>query len=118
MLQGNLLTFGAPALAGAVEMERLRLDATSWVDVARGFLTGADEIMEHLISTVSWRTGRRQMYDREVDDPRLSSWWRTTDDAPHPVLADVRTAISCHYSVPLGGVGLNYYRDGSDSVAF
>ena len=34
------------------------------------------------------------------------------------MLADVRREIGDHYGVPLGGVGLNYYRDGADSVAF
>lgn len=118
MLQGNLLTLGPPALAERPRSERRQLDATSWVDVVRGFLVGADDVMTELIPTVAWRTGRRQMYDREVDDPRLSCWWRSTDAAPHPVLGDARSAIGAHYGVELGGVGLNYYRDGADSVAF
>ena len=74
--------------------------------------------MEELIASVAWRTGRRKMYDREVDDPRLSRWWRATDAAPHPALAEARSALIEHYQRPLGGVGLNYYRDGNDSVAF
>ena len=36
---------------------------------------------------------------------------------PHPSLAPVRSALEAHYDVPLGGIGLNYYRDGRDSVA-
>lgn len=118
MLQGNLLSFGEPAAPTVFRVDRIDLDDHSWVDVARGFLTGADDVMDHLIATVAWRAGRRQMYDREVDDPRLSRWWRDPTDVPHPVLADARCAIGSHYGVPLGGVGLNYYRDGSDSVAF
>ena len=29
----------------------------------------------------------------------------------------MRAALEAHYDVPLGGIGLNYYRDGRDSVA-
>ena len=118
MLQGNLLTSGPPAVADVPVLERTQLDAHSWIDVARGFLLGADDVMAEVIESVAWRTGRRQMYDRDVDDPRLSRWFRDPDDVPHPVLAAVRTALVDLYGVPLGGVGLNYYRDGADSVAF
>ena len=38
MLQGNLLTSGPPAVDGSATFERIRLDDTSWVDVARGFV--------------------------------------------------------------------------------
>jgi alkylated DNA repair dioxygenase AlkB len=58
------------------------------------------------------------MYDRTVDDPRLSHWYRAGDAPPHDVLSHVRTALERRYGVTLGSVGLNYYRDGSDSVAF
>lgn len=117
MLQGSLLTFGDPAVADA-EPERIDLDARSWVDVTRGLVIGADEILSELIETVEWRCQRRRMYDREVDDPRLSRWWKHADDAPHPVLLAVRAAIERRYAIGLGGLGLNFYRDGSDSVAF
>jgi len=118
VLQGNLLTHGTPAVAPDPAFERVSLDATSWVDVARGFLVGADDVVAELVEAVSWRTGRRQMYDREVDDPRLSRWWRDPADVPHPALAAARRALVEHYRRPFGGVGLNYYRDGADSVAF
>lgn len=118
MLQGNLLVCGAPAVVEQTDFERIDLDDRSWIEIARGFLDGADEVLDHLVGSVAWRTGRRRMYDREVDDPRLSRWWRDPADVPHPVLADVRAALVDRYDRPLGGVGLNYYRDGDDSVAF
>lgn len=63
------------------------------------------------------------MYDREVDDPRLSRWYAAGRGDPHPLLAEVRCVLDERYGSQLrggrlGGVGLNYYRDGSDSVAF
>jgi len=58
------------------------------------------------------------MYDRVLDDPRLSRWYSPADPLPHPSLEAVRQALSARYRVRFGGVGLNYYRDGRDSVAF
>lgn len=118
MLQASLLTYGDPGVADDVAFERVDLDATSWVDVARGFLRGADDVLAELGDAVPWRTGRRRMYDREVDDPRLMHWRRAGAADPHPALAAARTAIEARYDVRLGGIGLNYYRDGRDSVAF
>ncbi len=57
------------------------------------------------------------MYGRMVDDPRLSRWYGDADELPHPLLAGIRTRLSARYAVPFGAVGLNYYRDGRDSVA-
>jgi alkylated DNA repair dioxygenase AlkB len=117
-LQGTLLGTAAPALDDTVTFERLALDETSWIDLARGWLHGADTLLGELVATVPWRQGRRRMYDRVLDDPRLSHWYRAEDPLPHPTLDLVRTALARRYRVPLGAVGLNYYRDGRDSVAF
>ena len=38
-------------------------------------------------------------------------------DFPDPALHHLQDALQQHYGVKLGGVGLNYYRDGHDSVA-
>ena len=117
MLQGNLLTIGEPAPTATLA-ERRRLDEHSWIDVVRGYLVGGDELMSTLAHHVDWRQHRRRMFDREVDDPRLSRWWTDPDHAPHPALGDVRADLGERYGVEFGGVGLNYYRDGRDSVAF
>jgi alkylated DNA repair dioxygenase AlkB len=57
------------------------------------------------------------MYDKVVDDPRLSCWFRARDALPHPMLATIRSELGRRYDVTFGSVGLNYYRDGRDSVA-
>jgi alkylated DNA repair dioxygenase AlkB len=105
-----------PALTGA-PVTRRHLDGASWVDLARGFLTGADTLLGELITAVPWRQGRRRMWDRIVDDPRLSRWYRPGEPAPHPVLEEVRAALEARYGVPLAGPACNLYRDGQDSVA-
>ena len=58
------------------------------------------------------------MYERMVDDPRLSRWFPAGVPAPHPVLDAARRGLGARYGVPFGSVGLNYYRDGDDSVAW
>jgi alkylated DNA repair dioxygenase AlkB len=115
--QTSLLGAGDPAVDPAVPFERTWLDDQSWVDVARGWLRGADTLLDALIESVDWQQHRRWMYERMVDDPRLSRWFTTDEPLPHPALAPVRSALEAKYDVPLGGIGLNYYRDGRDSVA-
>jgi len=117
-MQADLFGAGQPALTEGAPTERVWLDGDSWVDVTPGWLAGADELCQLLVPSVPWRQGRRRMYDRMVDDPRLSCRYGPTATAPHPVLETAREALSIRYRVPLGAVGLNFYRDGADSVAF
>ena len=117
-LQGTLLGAGHPAVERGQAVERVELDAGSWVDLARGWLHGADTLLETLVASVPWRQGRRRMYDRVLDDPRLSRWYNARDHLPDPTLETIRGSLSARYRVRFGSVGLNYYRDGRDSVAF
>ena len=68
---------------------------------------------------VEWRSERRMMYDREVDVPRLMGHFRLDppgDSTPPAILGAARRVIDA-LEVPFNSVGLNLYRDGSDSVA-
>lgn len=116
-LQGTLLGAQGPTIDDSVTVTRLELDDTSWVDLGRAWLRGADTLLDALVATVPWRQGRRHMYGRMVDDPRLSRWYPESEELPHPALAQIRAALSDRYGVPFASVGLNYYRDGRDSVA-
>ena len=98
-------------------LERVDLGGEAWVDVARGWLGGADDLCARLIEAVDWQHHRRWMYDRVVDEPRLSRWYRSSDQLPDEALAWFRVAVGRHYGVGFGAMGLNYYRDGRDSVA-
>lgn len=72
-----------------------------------------------LRSGVEWRAERRQMYDREVDVPRLVGHYRL--DSPRSAMPAAILAaaarVTAHLHVPFNSVGLNLYRDGRDSVA-
>ncbi|MCU1428700.1 MAG: hypothetical protein JWL83_2700 [Actinomycetia bacterium] len=117
-MQRSLLGGGEPEVDAAPSFERVALDDTSWVDVARGWLRGADTLLDTLVESIPWRQGRRRMYERMVDDPRLSAWYGAGDELPHPALGEIRAALSCRYAVRFGSIGVNYYRDGRDSVAW
>jgi alkylated DNA repair dioxygenase AlkB len=57
------------------------------------------------------------MYDREVDVPRLTSGYRLSDEALPWPLAQAAQRAAAATGAPFNRVGLNYYRDGRDSVA-
>jgi alkylated DNA repair dioxygenase AlkB len=116
--QRSLLAAGDPTIDAGARSERIDLGRGAWIDIARGWLRGADAVLDALIGGVEWHQGRRWMFDRMVDDPRLSHWYRPGDELPHPVLEPARLALEARYHRPLGGPGINYYRDGRDSVAF
>ena len=117
-IQGNLFAGGPTEVRDGAVLDRIDLGSGAWVDVARGWLGGADEVMARLADTVDWQHHQRWMYDRMVDEPRVSRWYHSTDPLPDPSLDSFRAAVAKHYRVRFGAVGLNYYRDGRDSVAF
>jgi alkylated DNA repair dioxygenase AlkB len=74
---------------------------------------------DELRASVPWQRQRRQMYDHEVDVPRLVAHFRLEPDegdAPD-VVRRAAAAVIAETGVPFDTVGLNFYRDGHDSVA-
>lgn len=114
-------TDDAPAVA-APAPRRIVLADGAWLDVQPGWLPGADTLFERLRTRVPWHAERRQMYDRVVDVPRLLCFYDETDPLPEPALAIMKACLDTHYRDELGEpfatVGLAYYRDGRDSVAW
>jgi alkylated DNA repair dioxygenase AlkB len=115
--QATLLGGAEPGVSPSPRFERIALDDRSWIDVSREWLLGADTLLDHLVAHVDWKQGRRKMWERVLDDPRLSRWYGPDATLPHPALTRIGDALAEHYGVSLSGPGLNYYRDGNDSVA-
>ena len=117
-LQLGLFATGEVAVCAEARAERTDLGGGSWVELRRGWLAGADTLCQDLISCVPWRHHRRWMYERYVDEPRLSCWYARGSELPDGALEMAGDRLERLYTVPLAGPGLNYYRDGRDSVAF
>jgi alkylated DNA repair dioxygenase AlkB len=102
-----------PTFAG---MERIELDETSWVDYLPGWLTGSDVVFETLVQTVEWEHLDRPMFGQMVRTPRLTARWYGRPNMP--VLGAMAGYLTEHYAIEFDSVGLNFYRDGRDSVAW
>ncbi|MFI1279783.1 alpha-ketoglutarate-dependent dioxygenase AlkB [Streptomyces sp. NPDC020858] len=122
-LQGSLFDQGDEIRLGPLGgMRRTALGAGAWVDHLPGWLSGADALFERLAADVPWRAERRQMYEREVEVPRLLAFYAGGEPLPHPSLTEAREALTGHYAAELGEpfttASLCLYRDGRDSVAW
>lgn len=99
---------------------RIDLDATAWVDHGPGWVTGSDRLFAEILEGRGWEQRSRRMYDRTVDEPRLTAPWSLGSGEPlePSVLEDIRRALSERYGREFDSVGFNLYRDGRDSVAW
>jgi alkylated DNA repair dioxygenase AlkB len=123
-LQASLLDLTDDIALGPLggTVTRHPLSAGAWVDVRRGWLSGADALFDSLLDSVPWRAEEREMYQRIVAVPRLLSFYDEGAPLPHPVLVEARGQLDAHYADELGEpfrtAGLCLYRDGRDSVAW
>lgn len=116
--QPSLLAGGDPAVGSGARIARHWLDETSWVDLGPGWLRGADTLLVELVDRLSWGCGRRRMYDRIVDEPRLSAVCDLGDPGTPAVFSAMATALDARYDESMDSVWVNFYRDGQDSVAW
>jgi alkylated DNA repair dioxygenase AlkB len=101
---------------------------TVLVDDARGRILYTPDFVPEEVSrawfdevrgAVAWEAQRRWMYDREVDVPRLVGHFALAPedaDVPDAIRAAASKVIAAT-GVAFTSVGLNFYRDGRDSVA-
>ncbi|MEA2499516.1 MAG: hypothetical protein QOH26_1921 [Actinomycetota bacterium] len=101
-------------------VQRIQLDATSWVDHAPGWVESADALFAELIERLPWGQRTVHMYERKVQEPRLTSLWRVGQGTAlePPILEEMRAALGRRYGLDFDSVGFNLYRDGRDSVAW
>ncbi|MGH8174136.1 MAG: alpha-ketoglutarate-dependent dioxygenase AlkB family protein [Rhodanobacteraceae bacterium] len=106
--------------SGSEESAQTLIDGASGRVIYRPALIAEDVAarwFEILRREVAWQSDRRLMYDREVDVPRLMASYRLdAEDLPAPI-AEAAHTVSVATGVAFNAVGLNLYRDGSDSVA-
>jgi alkylated DNA repair dioxygenase AlkB len=99
---------------------RIALDDAAWVDHVAGWVHGADTLFEHVALHAPWEHRTVRMYDRMVEEPRLTAWYgRALGDPGVPaILTEMAAALRVHYGRAFDGVGAALYRDGRDSVAW
>jgi len=97
-------------------------------DDERGRIAYVEAFVDHataaqwfaeLRQTVPWRTEQRRMFDRDITVPRLLGNFRLDppDVAMPSAIAEASQRVIAALDVPFNSVGLNFYRDGRDSVA-
>jgi len=105
------------------EPVRTDLDATSWVDVHRGFVDPetAAAVLDAVTadgSGLRWQASRLFKYDHYVEENRLSTMWGPSVPAPHPALVEIHRRVRQVTGKPFDGPSFNWYRDGRDGQAF
>jgi len=73
--------------------------------------------MQQLSFLEGWEQRRRWMYDRKVDEPRLTHEYQDLTVAP-PLLTEIAAVLSDYCNVPYDGIWMNWYRDNRDSTAW
>jgi hypothetical protein len=119
MSRGQLRLFDSPPPAVApsfdptfARADRLDLAHGAWVEHVRGWVRGDLQLFAELERSTTWEIETRKMYDRVVVTPRLLGGVVT-----HPLLDEMRRALSARYGEELVRVSVALYRDGRDSVA-
>jgi alkylated DNA repair dioxygenase AlkB len=121
--RGQLRLFsGSPALEGEprfdptfARAERIELTHGAWVDHVLGWVEGDAALFAHLERVTRWEHETRFLYDRVVATPRLLGV--SPDEPGHPLLEEMRRALSARYGEEFVRISLALYRDGRDSVA-
>jgi alkylated DNA repair dioxygenase AlkB len=93
------------------------LDDHSWITHVHGLVTGHAELMRQLSQLPGWEQRHRWMYDRVVDEPRLTHEYRDLAAAP-AFLVDLANAFSDYCAVPYDRIWMNWYRDNRDSTSW
>src|SRR5829696_533038 len=87
------------AINADVELERLWLDDTSWVDIARGWVAEPVQAFRAVRDATAWQGSRIFRYDHWVDEPRLGAVGSPGARAAHPVLTETHAFLQHHYGV-------------------
>jgi alkylated DNA repair dioxygenase AlkB len=77
----------------------------------------ARDWFRQLQQDITWKSGRRLMYEREVEVPRLRAHFSVADPALPTPLGEALAAVRSVVDAPFDSIGLNLYRDEHDSVA-
>ncbi len=79
----------------------------------------SDDYFNKLLHGTPWQQRTRKMYDRMVQDPRLTAYYGGANGhAWTALLLEIKEKVEKETAIEFDRVLLNYYRDGNDSVAW
>lgn len=99
---------------------RTPLAPGGWVDYVHRWVSGTEPLYSEVLDTAPFEAHTRWMYDRRVDEPRLTAHWNAaTRPFDVPGLVDeMRHILADRYGATFTSIGFALYRDGRDSVAW
>jgi alkylated DNA repair dioxygenase AlkB len=96
---------------------RITLDQHSWLEYVPGWLSGSEALFDELRDQADWEQRTRWMFDRRVDEPRLTAEYPQAAQAPQ-ALQDIARALSARYGTVYDRLWINHYRDHRDSTSW
>jgi len=99
------------AIDRAAPVERIDLDAGSWVELVRGFVREPQVEYQTLLDELPWAQTEVLRYDRYVPENRLGTALRADS---RPLLRQTDLHLQSRYHVAFEGVAALLYRDGND----
>lgn len=99
-------------------VRRIALDATSWLELIPGWMSGSEHLFDRLASAVPWSQHYRTLFDQRFLEPRLTAEYRSLRRVPHEMLIAAARALSDRYGVEYDSLWLNLYRNGEDSTGW
>ena len=98
-------------------LRRIDLDDTSWLEFVPGWLSGGATLFAELLDSAGWEHRDRWMFDKRVQEPRLTAEFPVIAAAP-PALQDIGAALGDHYGVAYPSAWINLYRHHRDSTSW
>ena len=99
-------------------VERHDLDGDSWIEVVPGLVRNPGPLFAELLRDLDWSQRQRWIYDRKVDEPRLTADYPRVEDAPGSALRVLARRLSDAYGIPYDGAWVNLYRSERDSTGW
>jgi len=94
-----------------------RLDDYSRITHVPGFVVGHGQLLTQLATLAGWEQRRRWMYNRVVDEPRLTAEYVDLAEAP-AMIVELAAKLAERLQVPYDRVWMNWYRDHTDGTGW
>jgi alkylated DNA repair dioxygenase AlkB len=100
------------------EVHRHDLDEHSWIEVSPRLIHSPERLFTSLLNSLDGTQRQRWIYDRKLDEPRLTADYPDIDTAPVTALRTLADRFSAVYDIPYDGAWVNLYRDQRDSTSW